>query len=98
MMCQSTGLPPISTIGFGRRSVSSLILVPMPPAKMTTFILTQLSANRRRLLERYDRHAPNRKRYGERFANRARAIFQSPPTLATSVAAHRRQLEEGGFA
>lgn len=32
------GLPPISTIGLGLISVSSLILVPNPPAKMTTFI------------------------------------------------------------
>ena len=32
------GFPPISTIGFGRTEVSSLILVPIPPARMTTFI------------------------------------------------------------
>ena len=32
------GLPPISTIGLGRASVSSEIRVPSPPAKMTTFI------------------------------------------------------------
>jgi hypothetical protein len=35
MMCQSTGRPPISTIGFGLNSVSSRILVPSPPARMT---------------------------------------------------------------
>src|SRR4051812_49287361 len=38
MMCQRIGLPPISTIGFGRIWDSSLILVPRPPASMTTFI------------------------------------------------------------
>jgi hypothetical protein len=32
------GRPPISTIGFGLIAVSSLSLVPRPPAKMTTFI------------------------------------------------------------
>src|SRR4051794_21048317 len=39
MMCQRIGLPPISTIGFGRMWDSSLILVPRPPASMTTFIM-----------------------------------------------------------
>ena len=38
MMCQRIGLPPISTIGFGRTVVSSLSRVPMPPARMTVFI------------------------------------------------------------
>ena len=38
MMCQRIGRPPISTIGFGRVSVSSVNRVPRPPAKMTTFI------------------------------------------------------------
>jgi hypothetical protein len=38
MMCQRIGLPPISIMGFGRVEVSSLILVPKPPARMTTFI------------------------------------------------------------
>src|SRR4030095_4970167 len=38
MMCQRIGLPPISTIGFGRMCDSSLILVPRPPARITTFI------------------------------------------------------------
>jgi hypothetical protein len=37
-MCQRIGLPPISTIGFGLTAVSSLILVPIPPARMTTFM------------------------------------------------------------
>src|ERR1700736_6939282 len=37
MMCHSIGLPPISTIGFGRSDVSSLSRVPDPPARMTTF-------------------------------------------------------------
>ena len=38
MMCQRIGLPPISTIGFGRVAVSSLRRVPRPPARMTAFI------------------------------------------------------------
>ena len=38
MMCQRIGLPPISTIGFGRRLVSSLMRVPRPPARMTAFM------------------------------------------------------------
>ena len=36
-MCQSIGIPPISTIGFGLKSDSSDILVPKPPAKITIF-------------------------------------------------------------
>src|SRR3954468_16886691 len=38
MMCQSTGRPPTSTIGFGRTLVSSEMRVPNPPARMTAFI------------------------------------------------------------
>src|ERR1700678_913834 len=38
MMCQRIGRPPIATIGFGRRCVSSLIRVPRPPANMTHFM------------------------------------------------------------
>ena len=38
------GLPPTSTIGFGRISVSSLILVPSPPANITTFIVLVLKS------------------------------------------------------
>lgn len=30
-------MPPISTIGFGLTALSSLIRVPYPPARMTTF-------------------------------------------------------------
>src|SRR6266478_5631335 len=37
-MCQRIGLPPISTIGFGRTSVSSASRVPIPPASIATFI------------------------------------------------------------
>ena len=37
MMCQRIGIPPISTIGFGRMLVSSLSRVPIPPARMTVF-------------------------------------------------------------
>lgn len=36
-MCQSIGLPPISTIGFGRVEVSSLSREPSPPARITAF-------------------------------------------------------------
>jgi len=39
MTCHKRGLPPTSTIGFGFVPVSSLILVPSPPAKMTAFIV-----------------------------------------------------------
>src|SRR5262245_52432133 len=39
MMCQRIGRPPTSTMGFGRTSVSSANRVPIPPAKMTTFIV-----------------------------------------------------------
>jgi len=38
IMCHRTGFPPISTIGLGRNSVSSLILVPKPPARITAFM------------------------------------------------------------
>src|SRR6185436_3186116 len=38
MMCQRMGRPPISTRGFGRISVCSDSLVPIPPHKMTTGI------------------------------------------------------------
>ena len=38
MMCHRIGRPPISTIGFGRTSVSSDRRVPSPPARITTFI------------------------------------------------------------
>ena len=37
MMCQRIGLPPISTMGFGRTEVSSEMRVPSPPARMTAF-------------------------------------------------------------
>jgi hypothetical protein len=32
------GFPPISTIGFGRVTVTSESLVPAPPARITAFI------------------------------------------------------------
>ena len=35
-MCQSSGRPPTSTIGFGRNSVSSRMRVPRPPQSSTT--------------------------------------------------------------
>src|SRR6267378_3111968 len=38
MMCHRIGLPPISIIGFGLRPDSSLMRVPMPPARITHFI------------------------------------------------------------
>ena len=37
-MCHRMGFSPISIIGFGFKWLSSLILVPKPPAKITTFI------------------------------------------------------------
>src|SRR6476646_3266833 len=37
MMCHRIGRWPMSTIGLGRDSVSSLNRVPMPPARITTF-------------------------------------------------------------
>src|ERR1017187_7329098 len=40
MICQRIGFPPISIIGLGRVSVSSVNRVPSPPARMTTFIRT----------------------------------------------------------
>jgi hypothetical protein len=38
MMCQRIGFPPISIIGFGFKTLSSLIRVPRPPANNTAFI------------------------------------------------------------
>src|SRR4051812_18956422 len=38
MTCQRMGLPPISTIGFGRAEVSSPSREPRPPARMTAFM------------------------------------------------------------
>lgn len=38
MMCHRIGRPPISIIGFGRATDSSLIREPSPPARMTAFI------------------------------------------------------------
>src|SRR5262245_37519571 len=39
MMCHRIGMPPISTIGLGRISVSSERREPRPPAKIATFIV-----------------------------------------------------------
>ena len=39
MICQIIGCPPISIMGLGRWRVSSLNLVPNPPANITAFIL-----------------------------------------------------------
>ena len=41
-MCHKMGMPPISTIGLGRISVSSANLVPRPPANIATFIFKLL--------------------------------------------------------
>src|SRR5215203_97225 len=38
MMCQRSGSPPTSTIGFGLMAVSSANRVPRPPARITVFI------------------------------------------------------------
>ena len=45
MMCQRIGLPPISTIGFGRTDVSSASRVPRPPARITAFTTGEGSAS-----------------------------------------------------
>ena len=37
-MCQRIGLPPISIMGFGLKTLSSAMRVPRPPARITTFI------------------------------------------------------------
>src|SRR3972149_12240252 len=39
MMCQRIGRPPISTIGFGLRVVSSESRLPSPPARITAFMV-----------------------------------------------------------
>src|ERR1700682_920726 len=44
MMFHRMGLPPISTIGLGRNSVSSRRRVPNPPHRTTTFISGFLAA------------------------------------------------------
>jgi hypothetical protein len=48
MICHNIGFPPISTIGFGFKDVSSDNLVPNPPAKITACIVTPY------LYEEYD--------------------------------------------
>src|SRR5208283_5780698 len=40
MMCQRIGLPPTSTIGLGRNSVSSRKRVPSPPHRITTLVIS----------------------------------------------------------
>jgi hypothetical protein len=55
MMCHSIGLPPISTIGFGRTAVSSLSREPKPPARITAFIVVRLEHTVNDLTE-YDLH------------------------------------------
>lgn len=40
MICHKMGFPPISTMGLGLTTVSSLRRVPSPPARITTFVLT----------------------------------------------------------
>src|SRR6476620_1762845 len=86
MMCQRIGRPPISTIGFGRTWVSSLMRVPNPPARMTAFMDRDAIATygldlRSAFLEADDRAQPlgrprehrshgARNRAGERSANR----------------------------
>ena len=43
MMCHRIGFPPISTMGLGRRRVSSDNRVPNPPAKISTFIIPPIA-------------------------------------------------------
>ena len=54
-MCQRIGRPPISTIGLGRVSVSSVNRVPRPPARITTFIRTY-AAEPRLLMRKNTQH------------------------------------------
>src|SRR5690348_10500068 len=42
MMCQRIGRPPISIIGFGRSTDSSLMREPIPPASKTTFMMNDV--------------------------------------------------------
>ena len=39
MICHKIGISPTSTIGFGFIDVSSLNLVPRPPARITAFMV-----------------------------------------------------------
>src|SRR4051812_6788850 len=48
MMCQRSGRPPTSTIGFGLNSVSSRRRVPKPPHRITTFIRANCSTSKSR--------------------------------------------------
>src|SRR6218665_3473930 len=68
MMCHRMGIPPISTIGFGRTAVSSPMRVPRPPARITVCIVPPrhafrpmtkpLSPVRNGLVAALARHAP----------------------------------------
>src|SRR5947209_3697426 len=80
-MCQRIGLPPTSTIGLGRRSVSSDNRVPRPPARMTVFMSPLLPEGtgrpRRAPPAQPGRHAgshgPGRSSYSPGGPDRARA-------------------------
>src|ERR1700687_1119647 len=94
MICQRIGLPPISTMGLGRDTVSSEILVPRPPARMTAFIIlifpflpTILSSDEFR-----DTLAGDRSRPGDSPAKRRR---EREPDVAQPyhVDAHRLSVE-----
>src|SRR4051812_43644543 len=52
MMCQRSGRPPMSIIGLGRDTVSSVIRLPTPPARITAFtaLRTSRSGGRQELL------------------------------------------------
>src|ERR1700730_6674570 len=62
MMCHKIGMPPISTIGLGRISVSSARRVPNPPASIPTFIRSSddclLPLRRAALTKPHNRHWP----------------------------------------
>jgi hypothetical protein len=45
-MCHKIGMPPMVTMGFGRISVSSARRVPLPPARIATFICQSSSHSR----------------------------------------------------
>src|SRR5882672_132677 len=55
MMCHRIGRPPISIMGLGRTCVSSLIRVPIPPARMTAFMNDAVASSLTVLLDTQDR-------------------------------------------
>src|SRR3990172_8321559 len=86
MMCQRIGSGPISTIGFGRISVSSASRVPIPPARMPTFTTPSQASHR-------PQHCPIGKRTGG--TPEAPPFAHASQVLVTSLI--RRPLSVFGF-